>query len=57
MCIIDTSMPKKTRLIRVLTAEELDTLDDATFAELEVDEERLHQIFKKPFHHQIRAGP
>ena len=40
---IDRTMPKKTRPITVLTAEELDALDDATFAELAADEERLHQ--------------
>ena len=32
-------MPKKTRPIIVLTAEELDALDDATFAEFAADEE------------------
>jgi len=36
-------IPKKPRLITVLTAEELDALDDATFAELAADEEHLHQ--------------
>ena len=35
-------MPKKTRPITVLTAEEL----DATFSESAVDEERLHQALK-----------
>ena len=39
---IDRTMPKKTKPITVLTAEELDALDDATFAELAADEERLH---------------
>ena len=43
MCIIDKSMPKKTRPITVLTAQELDVLDNATFAELAADEERLQQ--------------
>jgi len=41
-------MPKKTRPITVLTAEELDSLDDATFAELAADEERLHQALEDP---------
>ena len=54
MCIIDTSMPKKTRPITVLTAEELDSLDDATFAELAADEERLHQALEDPS--TIRSG-
>ena len=48
MCIIDTSMLKKTRPITVLTAEELDALDDATFDELTADEERLHQALEDP---------
>ena len=42
MCIIDTSMPKKTRPITFVIAEQLDALDDATFAELAAGEERLH---------------
>ena len=54
LCIIDTSMPKKTRPITVLTAEELDALDDATFAELAADEERLHQALEDPT--TIRSG-
>ena len=41
-------MSKKTRPITVLTAEELDSLDDATFAELAADEERLHQALEDP---------
>ena len=43
-------MPKKTQLISVLTAEEL----DATFAELAADEERLHQALEDPS--TIRSG-
>jgi hypothetical protein len=45
---------KKTRPITVLTAEELDALDDATFAELAADEERLHQALEDPA--TIRSG-
>jgi len=48
MYILDTSMPKKTRPISVLTAEELDALDDAAFAELAADVERLHQALEDP---------
>ena len=51
---IDRTMPKKTRPITVLTAEELDALDDATFAELAADEERLHQALEDPA--SIRSG-
>ena len=51
---IDRTMPKKTRPITVLTAEELDALDDATFAELAADEERLHQALEDPS--SIRSG-
>ncbi len=47
-------MPKKTRPITVLTAEELDALDDATFAELAADEERLHKALEDPA--SIRSG-
>ena len=47
-------MPKKTRPITVLTTEEFDALDDATFAELAADEERLHQALEDPF--TIRSG-
>ena len=47
-------MPKKTRPITVLTTEELDALDDATFAELAADEERLHQALEDPS--SIRSG-
>jgi hypothetical protein len=54
ICIIDTCMPKKTRPITVLTAEELDALDNATFAELAADEERLHQALEDPA--TIRSG-
>ena len=39
-------MPKKTRPITVLTEDELNALDDATFAELAADEERLHQALQ-----------
>ena len=53
MCIIDTSMPKKTRPITVLMAEELDALDDAT-SELAADEECLHQALEAPS--TIRSG-
>ena len=52
--IIDTSMPKKTRPITVLTAKELDALDDATCAELAADGERLHQTLEDPA--TIRSG-
>ena len=48
LCIIDTSIPKKTRPITVLTAEESDALDDATFAVLAADEERLHRALEDP---------
>ena len=41
-------MPKKTRPITVLTAEESDALDEATFAELAEDEECLHQALEDP---------
>ena len=47
-------MPKKTRPITVLTAEELDVLDDVTFAELAANEERLHQALEDPS--SIRSG-
>jgi hypothetical protein len=47
-------MPKKTRLITVLTEDELNALDDATFAELAADEERLHQALQDPA--TIRSG-
>ena len=47
-------MPKKTRPITVLTEEELNALDDATFAELAADEERLHQALQNPA--TIRLG-
>ena len=48
-CIaIESTTPKKTRLITFFTAEELDSLDDATFAELAADGERLHQALDDP---------
>ena len=47
-------MPKKTRPITILTAEELDALDDATFTELVEDKERLHQALEDPS--TIRSG-
>ena len=47
-------MPKKSRPITVLTTEELDALDDATFAKLAVDKERLHQALQDPS--TIRSG-
>ena len=47
-------MPKKTRPVTHLTAEELDALDEAAFAELAADEERLHQALEDPS--TIRLG-
>ena len=41
-------MPKKTRPITVLTEEELNALDDATFDELAADEERLNLALQDP---------
>jgi len=51
---IDRTMPKKTRPITVLSTEELDALDDTTFAELAADEESLHQALEGPS--SIRLG-
>ena len=56
-CVQIVSMPKKTRPITVLTEEELNALDDATFDELAADEERLNLAFAGPCHHTLRAGP
>jgi len=47
-------MPKKTRPITVLTEEELNALDDATFDELAADEERLNLALQDPA--TIRSG-
>ena len=47
-------MPKKTKPITVLTEDELNALDDAIFAELAADEERLHQALQDPA--TIRSG-
>jgi len=47
-------MPKKTRPITVLTEEELNALDDATFEELAADEERLNLALQDPA--TIRSG-
>jgi len=54
LCTDRNNMPKKTRPITVLTEEELNALDDATFAELAADEERLHQALQDPA--TIRSG-
>ena len=55
LCVdIESTTPKKTRPITVLTVEELDALDDATFAQLAADEERLHQALQDPS--TIRSG-
>ena len=52
---IERNMPKKTRPITFLTSEELDTLDDATFAESAADEERLHQALEDPQLRSVQA--
>jgi hypothetical protein len=41
-------MPEKTRPITVLTEDGLNALDDATFAGLAADEERLNQALQDP---------
>ena len=46
LCRYRSHNAKETRPITVLTAEELDALDDATFAELAADEECLHQALE-----------
>ena len=51
---IEITLPKKTRPVTVLTAEELDAIDDATFAELAADEDHLHQALEDPS--TIRSG-
>ena len=45
---IDHNIPKKTKPITVLTAEEFDAFDDATFSEWATGEERLHQAQRTP---------
>jgi len=54
LCTDRNNMPKKTRPITVLTEEELNALDDATFAELAADKERFHQALQNPA--TIRSG-
>jgi len=54
LCTDRNNMPKKTRPITVLTEDELNALNDVTFAELASDEERLHQALQDPA--TIRSG-